>query len=81
MLKCAGLTREISGGFRLTTNNRMELLAVIVGLEAIRWDNAEVEVWSDSSYVVKAVTEGWLLNWERKGFVKEIGRASCRERV
>ena len=70
VLKCAGLTREISGGFRLTTNNRMELLAVIVGLEAIRWDNAEVEVWSDSSYVVKAVTEGWLLNWERKGFVK-----------
>ena len=49
VLKCAGLTREISGGFRLTTNNRMELLAVIVGLEAIRWDNAEVEVWSDSS--------------------------------
>ena len=47
VLKCAGLTREISGGFRLTTNNRMELLAVIVGLEAIRWDNAEVEVWSD----------------------------------
>ena len=43
VLKCAGLTREISGGFRLTTNNRMELLAVIVGLEAIRWDNAEVE--------------------------------------
>ena len=40
VLKCAGLTREISGGFRLTTNNRMELLAVIVGLEAIRWDNA-----------------------------------------
>ena len=70
VLKCAGLTREISGGFRTTTNNRMELLAVIVGLEAIKWANAEVEVWSDSSYVVKAVTEGWLLNWERKGFVK-----------
>ena len=46
VLKCAGLTREISGGFRTTTNNRMELLAVIVGLEAIKWANAEVEVWS-----------------------------------
>ena len=46
VLKCAGLSKEISGGFRLTTNNRMELLAVIVGLEAIKWDNAVVEVLS-----------------------------------
>ena len=60
--------KEMSGGFRLTTNNRMELLAVIVGLEAIKWEHAEVEVWSDSSYVVKAINEGWLESWKRKGF-------------
>lgn len=48
----------------------MELLAVIRGLEAVRWDNAEIHIWSDSSYVVNAVNKGWLLNWERKGFAK-----------
>ena len=70
VLKCAGHEKEMSGGFARTTNNRMELLAVIKGLEAIKWRNAEVEVYSDSSYVVKAVNEGWLLNWERKGWKK-----------
>ena len=70
ILKCAGHEKEISGGFALTTNNRMELLAVIAGLEAIRWQNAEVTVISDSQYVVKAVREGWLFNWEKKGFAK-----------
>lgn len=69
VMKCAGITREISEGFSLTTNNRMELLAVIKGLEAIKWDNAVVEVWSDSSYVVKAVNERWLEKWSAKGFV------------
>lgn len=48
----------------------MELLAVIKGLEAIRWQNAEVHVYSDSSYVVNAVNKGWLENWRKKGFVK-----------
>ena len=62
--------KELSGGDASTTNNRMELLAVIKGLEAIKWQNAEVEVFSDSSYVVKAVNEGWLRNWERKGWKK-----------
>ena len=70
VLKCGDLRKELSGGFALTTNNRMELLAVITGLEAIKWKNAVVEVWSDSTYVVKAVTEGWLDNWVRKGFKK-----------
>jgi ribonuclease HI len=46
----------------------MELLAVIIGLEQIKWENAEVHVVSDSSYVVKALNEGWLENWKRKGF-------------
>lgn len=70
ILKCAGLEKELSGGFALTTNNRMELLAVIKGLEQIRWPHADVEVYSDSSYVVKAVNEGWLPAWERKGWKK-----------
>lgn len=70
VLRCGKLEKELSGGFKLTTNNRMELLAVIEGLKAIKWDNAEVHVWSDSSYVVKAINEGWLSNWECKGFKK-----------
>lgn len=70
VLKCAGLTKELSGGFCLTTNNRMELLAVIKGLEAIKWPNARVELYSDSSYVVNAINKDWLAGWERKGFAK-----------
>ena len=71
VLRCAGHEKELSAGFRLTTNNRMELLAVIVGLESIRWEGAQVEVWSDSSYVVKALNEGWLEKWQRSGFAKK----------
>jgi len=70
VLRCGSLCKEMSGGFACTTNNRMELLAVITGLEAIKWDNAQVEVYSDSTYVVKAVQEGWLQNWQRKGWKK-----------
>lgn len=70
VLLCGRLRKELSGGFALTTNNRMELTAVIKGLEAIKWSGATVEVWSDSSYVVNAVEKGWLLGWERKGFAK-----------
>ena len=70
VLKCAGAMREMSGGFARTTNNRMELLAVIKGLEAIKWDNAEVHVYSDSSYVVNAINKGWIEGWQRKGFAK-----------
>ena len=70
VLKCGTFVKEISGGFAKTTNNRMELLAVIVGLEAIKWDNARVEVWSDSKYVVNAITEGWLENWILKDWKK-----------
>ena len=70
VLRCADKEKEMSEGFGLTTNNRMELLAVIKGLEAIRWENAEVHVYSDSSYVVKAINEGWIEKWQRKGFAK-----------
>jgi ribonuclease HI len=58
----------ISQGFRKTTNNRMELLAVIVGLEAIKLLNANVLVTSDSKYVVDAINKKWLLNWIKKDF-------------
>lgn len=70
ILKCGEYEKEYSGGFALTTNNRMELLAVIIGLEAIRWENAEVNVYSDSTYVVKSVNEGWVFGWEAKGWKK-----------
>ncbi len=70
VLCCGGLRKELSAGFARTTNNRMELLAVIAGLEAIRWDRARVELYSDSTYVVKAINEGWLENWQRKQFRK-----------
>lgn len=62
--------REISAGYKLTTNNRMELMAVIAGLEALKKKGTDVCVYSDSTYVVKAVEEGWLNNWMAKGFKK-----------
>ena len=60
-------TREYSQGYVKTTNNRMELMAVIVGLEALT-KPCEVEVYSDSQYVIKAFTEGWLDSWIKKGW-------------
>lgn len=71
VLKCGDRRLELSGGFRRTTNNRMELLAVIRGLQAIKWKDAVVEVYSDSSYVVKAITEGWLEKWIAQGWKKK----------
>lgn len=60
--------KELSEGFRRTTNNRMELLAVIKGLEALKKDGLEVVVYSDSKYVVDSVTKGWIWNWMKTGF-------------
>ena len=60
--------KELAQGFRMTTNNRMELLAVIVGLEAIKKPGWQVEVFSDSKYVIDAVEKGWLKNWIKKAF-------------
>ncbi len=71
VLKCGELYKELSGGFTYTTNNRMELLAVIIGLEAVKWKNADITVYSDSSYVVNAVNEKWVFGWEKKGFAKK----------
>jgi len=60
--------KEIAKGYRLTTNNRMELMAVIAGLEALKKSPCEVTVFTDSRYVADAVNKGWLFGWERKGF-------------
>lgn len=60
--------KEFSEGFRKTTNNRMELLAVIEALKKLRNPQTTVTVFSDSKYVVDAVNKGWVFNWERKGF-------------
>ena len=63
-----GYTREFSDGFRLTTNNRMELLAVIIALEKLKKQPMEVMVYSDSKYVIDAVEKKWVFNWKKKGF-------------
>lgn len=60
--------KELSAGYTHTTNNRMELMAVIAGLEALKFPGSDVTVYSDSKYVVDAVEKGWVFNWERKGF-------------
>jgi ribonuclease HI len=59
---------ELSQGYRLTTNNRMELMAVIAALQALKKDNLQVQIYSDSQYVVKAVKEGWLKKWMATNF-------------
>lgn len=70
LLELAGSSykKEYYEGFRRTTNNRMELLAVIVGLEKLKKPNTQVLVVSDSKYVVDAVEKGWVFSWEKKYF-------------
>lgn len=65
-----GHRKEISEGYNLTTNNRMELLAVIRALDHIKLRGVPVTVYSDSKYVCNAVEEGWLFNWQKKGWKK-----------
>lgn len=60
--------KELSQGYRLTTNNRMELMAVIAALESLKKNNLDLVIYSDSSYVVKAVMEGWLKKWIKTNF-------------
>jgi ribonuclease HI len=68
VLKYLGHRKEISRGFRRTTNNRMELLAVIVGLESISNRLLPVEVFSDSKYVVDSINLRWIVRWQQTGF-------------
>ena len=65
-----GEIKEISGSEKNTTNNRMELLAVIVALEVLKNKGTEVTVYSDSKYVVDAVEKGWIWGWVKKSFAK-----------
>jgi ribonuclease HI len=58
-----GNVKELSAGFKRTTNNRMELMAVIAGLEALKKNEVLLKIYSDSQYVVNAVEKGWLKNW------------------
>jgi len=59
--------RELSGGFRLTTNNRMEILAAVKGLEALK-ERCRVKIYSDSQYVVNAIEKGWAVRWRSNGW-------------
>jgi len=68
VLKYKEHRKELTDGFRLTTNNRMELLAVIKGLEALKTPGQDVTIYSDSKYVVDAVEKGWLWGWIKKDF-------------
>ena len=68
VLICPPYRKELSAGYRRTTNNRMELLGVIVGLEALKFEGSDVTIYSDSKSVVDAVSKGWVYGWERKGF-------------
>lgn len=68
ILKSGTLVKELSEGFKLTTNNRMELLAVIKGLEALKKEGEEVIIYSDSKYVIDPIEKGWLFGWEKKNF-------------
>lgn len=65
-----GARRELCGGYRLTTNNRMELMGCIVALRELEPRNKPVILYSDSSYVVNGITKGWAKNWRRRGWMK-----------
>jgi ribonuclease HI len=68
ILKWGPVEKELSQGYRLTTNNRMELMAVIAALESLKRDNLDIVIYSDSQYIVRAVQEGWLKNWIATNF-------------
>ena len=69
ILRYNGTVKELSGGERETTNNRMELTAVITGLSALK-EPCEVELYSDSKYIIDAVTKGWAKKWQSNGWIK-----------
>lgn len=68
ILKSGNHYKELSAGFRLTTNNRMELLAVCIGLESLKNLNQEVIIFSDSKYVIDSIEKKWVFGWVKKGF-------------
>jgi ribonuclease HI len=64
-----GKRKELSGGFRLTTNNRMEILAIVECLDVLKRP-CKVTVWSDSQYVVNTMSKGWIHSWQKKNWIK-----------
>ena len=68
LLQSSKQVKEVSQGYRMTTNNRMELLAVIVGLEHLKSKKSDVVVFSDSKYVVDSVEKKWVFQWQKSGF-------------
>lgn len=64
--------KELSAGYKLTTNNRMELRAVIMGLEAMKRKDVKVIIYSDSKYVINSFDKGWIYNWEKEKFHNRI---------
>lgn len=71
VLKSGSHRKELSEGFRKTTNNRMELLAVIVALETLKFENSTVDIYTDSKYVADAVEKKWVFGWEKVQFKKK----------
>jgi len=71
ILEYNGNIKELSEGFKVTTNNRMELLAVIIGLETIKNFGHQIIIYSDSKYVVEAVNQKWVFNWEKINYKKK----------
>ena len=69
ILEFNGIEKELSGGEAMTTNNRMELTAVIKGLQALK-EPCNVELYSDSKYVIDALEKGWAWGWRKKGWIK-----------
>ncbi len=78
ILLYAGKTKELSGGEAQTTNNRMELMGVIAGLSALK-EKCAVELYSDSQYIVNALTNGWLRDWKRRGWKRRDGELKNAE--
>ena len=68
VMKYKDQRKELAYGFKLTTNNRMELIAIIVALETLKKENSNVVVYSDSKYVVDSINLGWVYGWVKKGF-------------
>ena len=68
ILMAGNKRKELAQGFRMTTNNRMELMAVIEGLKAMKKPGYTITIYSDSQYVVKAIKEGWLKKWIATNF-------------
>ncbi len=68
VLHYGGAIKEISQGFKHTTNNRMELMAVIEALKLLKRENLDITIYTDSSYVVNSVEKKWVFGWVKKGF-------------